>query len=232
MILQRAQTAAIASIINICTDPTTLAEGIALHKRIPWIVNAAAITPHDVAMESESSFQTIAAAARSGELVAIGETGLDYHYERSPRTLQQEVLMRYLLLAEECSLPLIFHCRDAFQDLFAIAANPSRAILHCFTGSLEEALHAVERGWMISLSGIITFKKSEELRAVARALPLSHLLLETDSPYLAPQSKRGKPNEPSFLPEIAHCLAEIKNLSFEEVAQTTSENALRFLGKS
>ena len=227
-ILQRAQAVGICRILNICTDPKSLEEGLALEKRVPWIRNAGATTPHDVEKEGEGCFGAFAKAAYEGKLVAIGETGLDYYYEHSNRSLQQEFLKRYLHLATECKLPVIFHCRDAFDDLFAIVDQskfPNRAILHCFTGTKEDARKAVERGWMISFSGILTFRKSEALREVAQQVPLEHLLIETDTPYLAPQSQRGKMNEPSFIVETAKHLAALKGISLEQLAEITKENA-------
>lgn len=231
-ILGRARTAGLAKIVNICTDAKSLEEGLLLHQREPWIVNAGATTPHDVKEEGEKNFTLFAQAAQTSQLIAIGETGLDYHYEHSPRNLQREFLERYLLLAAECSLPVLFHCRDAFADLFQITKKivPQAAIMHCFTGTLPEAQEGVERGWLISFSGILTFKKSAELRAVAREIPLSQIVLETDAPYLAPQSYRGQLNEPAFITETAACLAEIKNVTLEEVIRVTSENSARILG--
>jgi TatD DNase family protein len=161
----------------------------------------------------------------------VGETGLDYHYEHLPKAVQKECLSRYLALAVETALPVIFHCRNAFEDLFSITDTEyprhSPAILHCFTGTLDEATEVIKRGWHLSLSGIVTFKKSDSLREVAKIIPLSQLLIETDTPFLAPQTQRGKPNEPSFLPEIALCIAAVKGIDVEEVARATSENAKR-----
>lgn len=230
-LLERAQRAHVNHILNICTDPTTLEKGIALNKKYPFLKNAGATTPHDVGREGESAFSFFAEAASAKQLVAIGETGLDYHYQHSPKDLQIHYLKRYLALAEKSSLPVIFHCREAFADLFSIADDfyprKAPAILHCFTGTMKEAEGVVQRGWYLSLSGIITFKKSEQLRAIAKWIPLSQLLIETDAPYLAPQSQRGKQNEPSFLPETAACIAEAKRISLEEVAKATHENATR-----
>ncbi|NGX46147.1 MAG: putative metal-dependent hydrolase YcfH, partial [Chlamydiae bacterium] len=196
LVLARAQEAGVTKILNICTTAKELQKGLALQKKHPWISTAGAITPHDVAKLGEKEFADFAKGAKSGSLVAIGETGLDYHYDYSPREVQQDFLRRYIALAQECSLPLIFHCREAFDDLFAIVDESGftgPAVLHCFTGTLEEAKQVIERGWYLSLSGIVTFKKSLELREVAKFVPLSQLLIETDSPYLAPQSHRGKP---------------------------------------
>lgn len=233
-ILARAKIAGVDRMLNICTDVETLEKGFSLQKKYPQIKNAGATTPHDVEKEGESAFPFFAEAARSKKLVAIGETGLDYYYEHSDKEMQKRFLKRYLHLALECSLPVIFHCRDAFNDLFAIADHEYKknapAILHCFTGSIREAEEVLSRGWHLSLSGIVTFKKSEALREVARIVPLSQLLIETDTPYLAPQSKRGRQNEPAFLPETAACIAKIKGISVEELAKTTQENAHRLFG--
>ena len=230
-ILERAQAKHLYRIVNICTDPKCLEEGLALEKRNPWIRNAGATTPHDVEKEGTSAFEIFAAAARSHQLIAIGETGLDYYYHHAKRSIQQEFLIRYLHLAQECHLPVIFHCRDAFDDLFAITDQEypkgAAAVLHCFTGNLDHAKRGIERGWMISFSGIVTFKNSEALRQIARWVPLESLLIETDTPYLAPESKRGQPNEPSFVGETAACLAAIKGVTLEEIARATTENARR-----
>ncbi len=231
-ILSRARAAQLQRIVNICTDRESLRQGLLLADKESWISNAGATTPHDVEKEGEAYFSYFEQAALEGKLVAVGETGLDYHYEHSNRKAQQEFLVRYLHLAKRCRLPVIFHCRDAFADLFSITdreANGISAVLHCFTGTVEEAKQVVDRGWMVSFSGIVTFKKSVALRKAAESVPLENLLIETDSPYLAPQSKRGKTNEPAFIAETAKCLAEIKGLSLEEMAEITAQNAERIL---
>ncbi len=169
--------------------------------------------------------------AHEGKLVAIGETGLDYHYQHSPIFTQKAYLVRYFALALAAKLPIIFHCRDAFKDLFELSDHHYQgrpAVLHCFTGTLEEAKACLERGWMISISGIITFKKSALLREVAAYVPLDRLFIETDTPYLAPETKRGKANEPSFIDETAKALAQVKGISIEQVAEATARNAAQF----
>lgn len=230
--LARAKAAGVTHILNICTSLESLERGLALSQHDPDIYLAAATTPHDVKVLGEKEFSLIAAHAKAGVLAAIGETGLDYHYQHSPRDLQQLFLRRYLQLALECQLPVIIHCREAFSDLFKIldeayclGSQVPSGVLHCFTGSLEEAHELVRRGWFLSLSGIVTFKKSLDLHEVARWVPLENLLIETDSPFLAPQSKRGKPNEPSYLPEIAAFIASLKGISVKEVARATFNNA-------
>lgn len=226
-VLERARAAGVKAVVNICTDLVTLERGLELHKRYPWVYNAASTTPHDVEKEGEAVFGAMAEAARSKNLVAVGETGLDYHYAHSPREIQHHFLRRYLALAAECNLPVVIHCREAFADFFSILdqAKTVKGVLHCFTGTPAEAMEVVERGWFVSFSGIVTFKKSESLREAARLVPLDHLLIETDSPYLAPQSQRGKQNEPAFLGETARLLAGLKGVTVEELILMTQNNA-------
>lgn len=231
-LVERARNAGAIAIINICTDAITLERGLILSKQIPWIYNAAATTPHDVKEEGEQMFSIMEQQAKSRNLVAVGETGLDYHYEHSPKAIQKQFLKRYLKLALETQLPVIIHCREAFADLFEILDAEYRiqggygpGILHCFTGDLAEAEQVLERGWYLSLSGIVTFKKSETLRAVAKRVPLDRLLVETDAPYLAPQNRRGAINEPSFLPEIICAIAKEKEIPSEQVAEAILANA-------
>lgn len=229
-LIARARLAGVNKIVNICTDPLSLAAGLELSGRDPSIFNVAATTPHDVEKEGELFFPQVEKAAAERRLVGIGETGLDYFYEHSPKELQKKYLKKYFTLALQYQLPLVIHCREAFQDLFQAADEAYRnapALLHCFTGTLEEARAVLERGWYLSFSGIITFKKSEELREVIKFTPLDRMVVETDTPYLAPQTHRGKQNEPAFIVETAMLIAEIKQLPFEEIARVTSENACK-----
>ncbi|MCH9633575.1 MAG: putative metal-dependent hydrolase YcfH [Chlamydiae bacterium] len=229
--LKRAQAASVSSIVNICTDYETLKRGLEIAKKYPWFYNTGATTPHDVAKEGEAFFTHFEKAAKGGSLVAIGETGLDYYYEHSPKELQKTFLKRYLQLALDCHLPVVIHCRDAFEDFFTILDSDyspdAQGILHCFTGSKEEAKELVDRGWTLSFSGIVTFKKSEGLREAAEIVPLDQLLIETDSPYLAPQSQRGKTNEPAFVVEVAQTLAQVKGVELKQIAEATTKNASR-----
>lgn len=231
-ILTRAKSAGISSIINICTDIASLSRGLELSLKYPWVHQIAATTPHDVSKTGYSDFDWIAETARNGKLIGLGETGLDYHYTHSPRSLQKEFLIKYLRLCLEFHLPVVIHCREAFDDLFAILDSEYRipggyapGVLHCFTGTMKEAEEVLKRGWMLSLSGIVTFKKSIELQQVAKEVPLSQILIETDTPYLAPQGHRGKMNEPAFLVETAACIASLKKISIDELAQATNANA-------
>lgn len=238
-VIERAKKQHVINILNICTDLDTLAKGLALQKKYPEIYTAAATTPHDIELEGESAFPTIAHHARNGDLTAIGETGLDYHRHQATAETQKKFLRRYLHLALECHLPVVIHCRDAYADFFKIldeeyivAGKHAPGVLHCFTGTQDEAEEVIKRGWYLSLSGIITFKKSHELREIAKWVPLNQLLVETDTPYLAPQSKRGSINEPSFVPETVAAIALAKGLSVEEVAMETTANCFRLIKKT
>lgn len=234
-VLSRAEASGVLAIVNVCTDENSLNGGLSLSEKSSCVFNIAAATPHDVEREGEIIFPLVEKEAEKGNLLAVGETGLDYYYNYSNPSIQKAFLRKHIHLAMRCSLPLVIHCRDAFKDLFEILdAEYSESnrylptLLHCFTGSIEEAREALDRGWYISLSGIITFKKSFQLREAVKTLPLERILIETDSPYLAPQSRRGKRNEPSYLPETAQVIASIKGLSLEEVARATRKNAMDF----
>lgn len=233
-ILEHAKTAGLTGIVNVSTDAECIQRSLILKERYPWVHTAAAVHPHDVAKDGENFFPIVAQHARAKKLVAIGETGLDYHYMHSTPEIQQNFLKKHLQLAYECNLPVIIHCRDAFADLFRILDSEKKVmgVLHCFTGTLQEAQEALNRGWFISFSGIITFKKSADLRETAKVVPLEHLLIETDAPYLAPQSKRGKVNEPALVVETAEVLASVKGVSLQELAKVTYNNACRFFSVS
>ena len=235
-VLKRAQDANVSTILNICTDKETFEQGLLLAEKYPWVYNSASTTPHDVDKEGDSFFPLVVDQAKNGKLKAIGETGLDYYYTHSARETQQHFLRRYLKLALEVHLPVVIHCREAFDDFFKILdeeyivnGRHAPGVLHCFTGTVKEAEEVIKRGWFLSLSGIVTFKKSDILREVAKIVPMEQLLIETDTPYLAPQSHRGKQNEPSYLPETAAFIAQLKGVSVQELATKTSENLMRFL---
>lgn len=223
-IFERMEAANVTRVANICTDIPSLEAGLKLNH--PSVINVGSTTPHDVEKEGEKNFAAFEKAARSGHLAAIGETGLDYFYEHSDKACQKKYLLKYLDLASELNLPVVIHCREAFADLFEFTKDfKGKLILHCFTGTQAEADTCLERGFYISFSGIVTFKKSVALQEVAKTVPLESMLIETDTPYLAPQSRRGKPNEPSFVVETAEFLANLKDVSLETVANQTFENA-------
>lgn len=237
VLLAAAAQAGVNTIINICTDPESLDRGLELKTRYPQLHNVGATTPHDVAEEGDAYFEYFAQHARKGNLIAVGETGLDYFYEHSPKEIQQQFLRRYLELARACKLPVVIHCREAFKDFFTILdscyteqGRHLPGVLHCFTGTVAEAKEVCHRGWYVSFSGIITYKKSDALRDVVKQVPLEKILVETDSPFLAPQSRRGKSNEPAFIRETVEKIAAIKEVPFETVARQTSLNACLLFG--
>lgn len=229
-IISRAIEAGVLKIVNICTDVVTFERGLEIKKRYPsTIFNVVATTPHDVEKEGEANFSYFEKAILSKQVVAVGEVGLDYFYEHSKKDVQKEFLKRYFALALKADLPVVIHCRgdDAFSDLLKFPEN-IKAVLHCFTGNLSQANACIERGWYISLSGIVTFKKSVDLQNVVANLPLSKLLVETDSPYLAPQSKRGQVNEPANVCEVAEKIAALKGVTLEEALFYLAKNATDF----
>ena len=223
-IIARAQEAGIGAVINVCTDKVTIERGQKLKTVLP-VYNTMAVHPHDVA--KEEIFPLVAEYAAAKKLIAIGETGLDYHYSFSSKEKQRELLLKQLQLAQTHDLPVIIHCREAFQDFFRLfdENTPSlKGVLHCFTGTMEEMQAGLERGFYISLSGIVTFPKSSALQEVAKKIPLERLLVETDAPYLAPQKKRGKRNEPAYLVETVRFLADFLEMPFEKLARSTAQN--------
>lgn len=229
-IVNRAKEALIASIINISTRYDELSFGLELAKRYPWIYNVAAIPPHDVEKEN-GHFEQIAERAKEGKLVAIGECGLDYYWGEKTKEKQKKLFRQTIDLAHELNLPLVIHCRDAFSDLFQIADDEkmgSQILIHCFTGDKKEAQEIISRGWSLSFSGIITFKKSEHLREIAKEIPIEKLMIETDAPYLAPEPNRGKRNEPAYLRFTAECIASLRACSVEEFCHQASQNTLCF----
>ena len=166
----------------------------------------------------------------STKIVALGEIGLDYHYDFSPRETQRSVFREQLILANELKLPVVVHCREAVEDVWAIVdeLKPSALVLHCCSERWEDVERFVERGYLLSFTGMITYPKTEHVRETVRACPLDRLMIETDAPYLAPVPHRGKRNEPAFVAEVARHVAEIKGLSIQDVDHATTQNAVRF----
>lgn len=226
--LKRAELAGIKAVINVCMDAEDLNRGLALAKAstFPKVYLAASCTPHDASRDDDAFFALCKKTAEEKQLVAIGETGLDYYYEHSAKKRQKEIFSRYIALANEVNLPIIIHCRDAFDDVedMLVAECKTRVMMHCFTGTVEEAKRAINRGWYISLSGIVTFNKSISLQEVASIIPAELLLIETDSPYLAPQGFRGKKNEPAYIKITAEFMANLRGVSVDALAHQTAEN--------
>ena len=230
-ILNRALHQGIKKLLVITTNPLEMTRALKMKELYPeHLYVAASTTPHEAHLVSESDILEIEAAAKEGLLDALGETGLEYHYLKETKETQIALLKRTLTLASELKLPVVFHCREAFDDLFPILEEfRPNGVLHCFTGTKEEASKVIEHGLFLSLSGIITYPKSTLLRDAIKDLPLESLLIETDAPFLAPQSKRGKQNEPLFILETLQILADTLKLSPQELALQTYKNALAFL---
>jgi len=216
------------------TGPDRLDSPLAIAESHDWIYASVGIHPHEAQHFTDSHAEKIRQLARHPKVLAVGEIGLDYYYAHSPRDVQKQVLIRQMELARELKLPIIIHCRDAWADLCEIAAAHWRptgqgGILHCFTGSVKDAQTFMELGFLISFAGNLTFKKAENLRDVARLIPLDRVLTETDSPYLAPVPHRGKRNEPAYVRGVTQELARLHNLTEEEIALQVLQNFEKFV---
>jgi TatD DNase family protein len=236
-VIQRAHAAGVSKILNVGTgDPhgDAFERAIALGKSHQSIYTAIGTHPHDARLYNDEVEEKTKALIQSGErVVAWGEIGLDFHYDNSPRDVQVAVFKRQLRAARDLNLPVIIHTREAEAETIDIlnseyAGAQRRGVFHCFSGSAGLAARAIEISFMISFSGIVTFKKAEELRNIARQVPLDRLLIETDCPYLTPVPHRGKRNEPAYVVEVARCLAGLNGLEIEELGRITTENFVRF----
>jgi len=236
-VIHRAQAAGVSAILNVGTgDPHSGAfeRAIELGKSHQSIYTAIGTHPHDARLYDAATEEKTSSLIASGErVVAWGEIGLDFHYDNSPRDVQVDVFKRQLRAARDLGLPVIIHTREAETETIDILESDydgaeRRGVFHCFSGSEALAKRALEIGFMISFSGIVTFKKADELRNIAREVPLDRLLIETDCPYLTPVPHRGKRNEPAYVVEVARCLAGLHKLEIEELAHVTTENFMRF----
>jgi TatD DNase family protein len=246
-VLKRAKSAGVTTYLAIGNGngPDTADCGIRLAEQYsgrpeyPEIWASVGIHPHEASLANEAAYAQLVAWARHPRIVAWGEIGLDYFYDHSPRQVQKEVFRRQMELAKAAELPIIIHCRpsdnseNAWDDCLSLIAEnwaPSRlsGILHCFTGTVEHARRALELGFLISFAGNITFPKAQNIRDAAHIVPLDRMLIETDSPYLAPIPHRGQRNEPTFVIETARRIAELRGMTAEAVGEQTSENFRRF----
>ena len=235
--LDRAQAAGIRTLLAIGNGPEIEKLGAALHyaEKYDWIYAAAGIHPHEARHAREAHFSELERLAGNPRLIAWGEIGLDYHYDHSPRDVQANVFRQQLRLARSAKRPVIIHCREAWPDCLQILEEDWRnsgfgGIFHCFTGTMEEAKRGMDMGFLISFAGNVTYPKAQNLRDVAREVPLDHLLVETDSPFLAPQTHRGRRNEPAYVAEVAQTIGNVRNLPAAQVAEMTSANFRRFFG--
>jgi TatD DNase family protein len=239
--IARARDSGIEKIVAIGsgTGPGTLDCGIQLAERHEFILATIGIHPHEAKLATDADFHELEQLAKRPKVIAWGEIGLDYFYDHSPRELQQQVFLRQMELARAAKLPIVIHCRpsansvNAWDDCLDLLEQYWRAsglggILHCFTGAWTYAKRALDLGFMISFAGNITFPKAQPIRDAAKGVPLERLLIETDSPFLAPVPNRGKRNEPAFVKEIAKQLGEIRGLSTEDVGRQTALNFYNF----
>jgi len=233
--LDRARAAGVETILAIGsgTSPAErLDAAIPFAERHDWIYATVGVHPHDASAATEEHFARLDELARHPRVIGWGEMGLDYYYDHSPRDVQKHVFRRQLAQARAAKLPVIIHCRDAWADCLEILEQEWRSagiggIFHCFTGTIEEARRGLDMGFLVSFAGNVSYPKNRQIRDVAREIPLDRMLTETDSPFLAPQGRRGKRNEPAFVVEVAQILANVRDLAAEEVAAATAANFRR-----
>lgn len=235
-VIERARVAGLRYLLAVGggTGPQNLKSPLLIAERYDWVYATVGVHPHEASQFQEAHAEQIRKLAGHPKVVAIGEIGLDYHYDHSPREAQRQVLIRQFELAGEAGLPVVIHCRDAWADLSEIVrthwqSSGAAGILHCFTGNLEDARKFLDWGFLVSFAGNLTFKKAEDLRVVARQIPLERLLTETDCPYLAPVPHRGRRNEPALVREVTRELAALRSLTEDEMGETAVRNFRRFL---
>jgi TatD DNase family protein len=233
--LSRAQAAGVNTIlaIGVGPGPEKLDAAIPYAEQHDWIYTTVGIHPHEAKDVTPAHLETLAKLAQHPKVIAWGEIGLDYYYDHSPRDVQQRAFREQMELAQAAKLPLIIHCRDAWSDCLDMLDKCWKptglgGILHCFASTIGDARRGLDMGFMVSFTGNLTYPKAQNIRDVAKDLPPENILIETDSPYLAPQPMRGKRNEPAYVAEVAKALANVRNLGTEETAAVTSANFRRF----
>ena len=237
-VVARAQKAGVRYMVTICTHLSRFERVRAVAERFDTLFCSVGIHPHQAATEEMTTPEALAALADHPKVVGIGETGLDFYYEHSPRDVQERQFRAHIRAARETGLPLIVHTRDADDETLRVMSEehdqngPFPGLIHCFSGGPELAEKAVELGLYISISGIVTFKKADDLRQTVANVPLDRLLVETDSPFLAPVPNRGKRNEPAFTALTAACVADLKGIPQEDLARTTTDNFFRLFTKA
>jgi TatD DNase family protein len=240
-VIDRARAAGVQTIVAIGNGdgPADVDCGIKLAERYDFMYATLGIHPHEAKLADEAAYENMARLAKNSKVIAWGEIGLDYFYDHSPRNIQQQVFLRQMELARAAKLPIVIHCRpsnnsnDAFDDCLRLirehwAPSGLGGILHCFTGTWTEARQALDMGFMISFAGNVSFPKAQNIREAAAQVPLDHMLIETDCPYLAPVPHRGKRNEPAFVAETARHVGELRGVVAEEIGRATSRNFYRF----
>lgn len=236
-VIARARAAGVGAFLNISTRRSEWGQVIATAEREPDVFASVGIHPHEADAHADLGRAALLEATRHPRVIAIGETGLDYYYDKSDRATQQRLFRMHIDVARETGLPLIIHTRDAEEDTHAILAEEMGegafpALIHCFTASRDFAEKVLALGLTISLSGIVTFKNAKDLQEVAKIIPEDRLLVETDSPFLAPVPNRGKVCEPAFVADTARFVAELRGVAPEELARGTSANFLKLFSKA
>jgi len=235
-VVARAEAAGVGHMVTISTRVRRHAQVLAIAERFPNVTCSVGTHPHHAHEELDITAEDLVARAEHPKVVAIGEAGLDYHYDNSPRDAQEQGFRTHIAAARATELPLVIHAREADEDTARILEDemgkgPFPAVLHCYTGGPDLARRAIALGHSISFTGIVTFRNSAALREIARSLPADRFLVETDAPYLAPLPYRGKRNEPAYVVEVAKVLAEVRGVSADEIARQTSENFFRLFSK-
>ncbi|MDE4085176.1 TatD family hydrolase [Planococcus maritimus] len=231
-VIDRALNSKVEKMVVIGFDRKTIKRAIELAESYDFIYAVVGWHPVDAIDCTDEDLEWIEQLAAHEKVVGIGETGLDYHWDKSPRDIQQQVFRKQIQLAKRVKLPIIIHNREATEDVLTILreedAQEVGGVMHCFGGSVETAQESIKMNFMISLGGPVTFKNAKKPKEVAAEIPLEHLMIETDAPYLAPHPYRGKRNEPSYVPLVAEEIARLKELPVETVAEATTKNAERF----
>ncbi len=236
-VLARARAAGVAEMVTICTHLSRFAAVRAIAEAHEFIWCSVGVHPHEAEGEGVDAPDTLVRLADHSKVVGIGECGLDFYYDHSPRDAQRANFRAHIAAAQATGLPLIVHARDADDEVAEMlregaASGKLRGVMHCFSSGPKLAKAAIEIGFYVSLSGIVTFRNAEGLRDIVRGLPLDRLLVETDAPYLAPVPNRGKRNEPAFVAHTAACVAELKGVSAEELGRITTENFHRLFTRA
>lgn len=232
-VIARAFEGGVEKMVTIADDLSEAEKCVEIAEKYDHIFCTIGVHPHNASQwKEESGKRKIFELSRSKNVVAIGEIGLDYHYMNSPKEDQIAAFKDQIEIAKELNLPIVVHNRESIEDMLPIIEEmqPSKMVLHCCTEKWEDVEGLVERGYLLSFTGIATYPKSDVIRRTIKMCPLSQIMIETDAPYLAPDGMRGKRNEPAFVKAVCQCIAEVKDLSFTEVEEATTKNAEEFFG--
>jgi TatD DNase family protein len=228
-----AQAEGVGHLVDVGVDLASSRQAAANAARLPQVSASAGLHPHDADTLTDELLAELRGLLAAEGVVAVGETGLDYHYDNSPRDRQRSAFAAHVALARELDKALVVHCRDAFADVLAVLDGegaPARVVFHCFAGDEEAAARVVEAGWFVSFAGTVTFRNAPGLRAACAVVPLDQMVLETDSPFLSPHPYRGRPNRPGRVAVTARTVAEVHGLPVDRVAAATTASAARAFG--